>query len=68
MKKEEYMVSTGMIFGLCSSLAFGVLDILLSSAARKADIFHTLILAQALSALMLFLFFDKNQLHLFVTT
>ena len=48
-----HVISTGVLLGLTSSLAFGLLDVLISFASRFIGLVLSLVLAQAISAAIL---------------
>ena len=50
------MVSTGIVLGLSSAIAFGLLDSLISIASRFFGTMQTIVLAQAISAVLILLY------------
>lgn len=50
------MILSGIVFGLTSSLTFGILDILIVSTSRTTGVLQSLMLAQAISAGILLLY------------
>lgn len=57
------MILSGIVFGLTSSLTFGILDILIALTSRKTGVFQSLVIAQAISAVILLFYL----MHIFVS-